>query len=571
MSRARRAPAARAAAAVTVALGLAVPGAAVLAFRFAEPAARAARAVLAVHAARAPRVAIVLIDTNISPPAARLASERREATAYVRALPPGAEVGLITFGDGWRLVLAPASRRSLAISSIAAVRPAGFSSQGMAGALAGAVAEITRLGAAASSRLLLLSDGEMLTQPPPPVTIPVDVVSAPDDHQDDYLVNVRQVAIASHGRRVDPGGVARLAEAFPAAPGPLGAPGSPGPASPGGGHGRPAAVAGAPAGVPLPVMACVVFVALLFFAVLALRSLRPGGRSRLARQIGRYGPSGLAPAGRPEGRTEGRLARRAIALTSRLLRARHAEPLLARRLESAGIIRPPAEWALLGVSVSVTLAAVLALLLGNLIVGVVAGLAAGWAGMRLLLSVRIARRRTAFDEQLPNVLQLLASSVQSGFSLPQALDAVVREDAQPASGEFARALAESRIGVDLADAMDAVAARLGSSDLRWVVMAVRIQRETGGNLAEVLRNTAATMRERAYLRRQFRTLSAEGRLSAYILLALPVLVGAWLFYSDPSYMRPLYLTFLGLAMLAGSGLLIVIGAIWMRNLVKAEV
>jgi Flp pilus assembly protein TadB len=194
----------------------------------------------------------------------------------------------------------------------------------------------------------------------------------------------------------------------------------------------------------------------------------------------------------------------------------------------------------------------------------------GWMAMRLILSVKISRRRAAFDGQLPNVLQLVGSSIQTGFSLAQALDAVVREDAQPASGEFARALGEAQLGADLADALEAVANRLDSRDLRWVVMAIRIQRETGGNLAEVLRNTVNTMRERAYLRRQVRSLSAEGRLSAWVLLSLPVLVGGWLFYANPRYMHPLYTTFFGVIMLVIAFVLVVIGAFWMRNVINVE-
>jgi Flp pilus assembly protein TadB len=172
---------------------------------------------------------------------------------------------------------------------------------------------------------------------------------------------------------------------------------------------------------------------------------------------------------------------------------------------------------------------------------------------------------------LPDVLQLIAGSLQSGFSLPQSLDAVVREDTQPAAGEFSRALAEARIGADLEDALQRVADRMDSTDLRWTVMAIRIQREVGGNLAEVLLTTMGTMRERAFLRRQVRALSAEGRLSAYILVALPILTGAWFFYSDPKYMRLLYTTIPGLIMFIGSGLFIVLGAFWMRKLINIEV
>jgi tight adherence protein B len=273
----------------------------------------------------------------------------------------------------------------------------------------------------------------------------------------------------------------------------------------------------------------------------------------------------------PEPAGDGKVARTAVGVMTQLLQSRDSGPKLALRLDHAGVTRQPGEWALLGVCVCVVLAAALTVTTGNVVVGVALGILAGWLGMRLALSVKIARRRAAFDEQLPNVLQLVAGSLQTGFSVAQAIDAVVREEAQPAAGEFARALTETRLGVDLDVALDGVADRLGSTDLRWVVMALRIQRETGGNLAEVIRNTVGTMRERAYLRRQVRSLSAEGRLSAYVLLALPIVVGGWLMFSSPNYMRPLYTTAFGVLMLSMAALLVVAGAFWMRKLINVEV
>jgi tight adherence protein B len=183
---------------------------------------------------------------------------------------------------------------------------------------------------------------------------------------------------------------------------------------------------------------------------------------------------------------------------------------------------------------------------------------------------RISRRRTAFADQLPDVLQLVAGALQTGFSLPQALDAVVRENSQPAAGEFSRALAETRIGGELEVAMNKVADRMNSTDLRWTVMAISIHRQVGGNLVEVLRNTVDTMRERAQVRRQVRALSAEGRLSAYILIALPILLGAYMFLAKRDYIRPLYTTPAGLVMLIGGAVLVVVGSIWMRNVIKLE-
>jgi Flp pilus assembly protein TadB len=248
-----------------------------------------------------------------------------------------------------------------------------------------------------------------------------------------------------------------------------------------------------------------------------------------------------------------------------------AEQRLAGRLELAGISRKPAEWTFIGGCAGFVIAAALSIITGNVILGLLVGALVGWLSMRILLSILIRRRRAAFAEQLPDLLQLLASSLQSGFSLPQALDAIVREDAQPAAGEFARALAEARLGGDLEDCLETIADRMASDDLRLTVMAVRIQRSIGGNLAEVLTTIVSTIRERGYLRRQVHALSAEGRLSAYVLIALPVAVGAFLFVVNPKYMRPLHTTHLGEFMLAGAVALLVVGTLVMRQMIKLEV
>jgi len=321
-------------------------------------------------------------------------------------------------------------------------------------------------------------------------------------------------------------------------------------------------------GMPLLAVLALVFAALFVIALLATGSLRAQDQRReLADRIERYGPrhGPDMPAG------DAKAASAAVGWTTQLLRSSNVERGLAERLDLAGIARKPAEWALLGVCAGFVAAAALALATGNVLIGILGGALIGWLGMRLYVSLRIGRRRAAFGEQLPDVLQLIAGSLQSGFSLPQAVDAVVREGTQPSAGEFSRALAEARVGADLEDAMRRVADRMDSTDLRWTVMAIRIQREVGGNLAEVLRTTVGTMRERAFLRRQVGALSAEGRLSAYILIALPIAIGAWFFYSAPGYMRPLYTTLVGLLMLVGSGVLVVIGALWMRKLIRIEV
>lgn len=314
-----------------------------------------------------------------------------------------------------------------------------------------------------------------------------------------------------------------------------------------------------------------IFVALFLIAATILGSLWRAGEHRdLASRIGRYGPRhGASQATDAANGGQGTVHSVALDMTKRLI-SPAAQQRLAGRLELAAVQRKPAEWVLLGVGGGVVIAAVVSVLTTNVLIGVLVGAVVGWLGMSMLLNFLIRRRRNAFADQLPDLLQLLASSLLAGFSLLQALDAVVRETSQPAAGEFARALAEARFGSDLEDCLDTVADRMGSDDLRWTVLAIRIQRGIGGNLAEVLSTTVSTIRERGFLRRHVQALSAEGRLSAYVLIALPLLAAAYLFLTDPTYMRPLYTTGVGQVMLAGAFVLVVIGALLMRQMIKVE-
>ncbi len=118
----------------------------------------------------------------------------------------------------------------------------------------------------------------------------------------------------------------------------------------------------------------------------------------------------------------------------------------------------------------------------------------------------------------------------------------MREGNDPIAAEFNRALVEARLGVPIEEALDNIADRMNSQDFHWVVLAIRVQREVGGNLAEVLTNVAATLRERERLRRQVQVLSAEGRLSAVIIALIPILFAVFLLLARPTYLEPLYTT-----------------------------
>jgi tight adherence protein B len=318
----------------------------------------------------------------------------------------------------------------------------------------------------------------------------------------------------------------------------------------------------------------IVFLGLLGIGVLLLwgpRS-RPARAARLE-QLDNYAWSSPAPtlaALAGEG-AEGTMTTAALSAVDRLLRSDQTRSRIATGLERAGIRMRPQEWLLLRISAVIVGAAVLTVLTGNLPLGVLLGALIGWFSTHLIVKIKASRRCAAFADQLPDVLQLIASSLRSGFSLAQALDGVVREGPQPAVSEFGRALAETRLGVDVEDALDGVAARMNSRDLAWVVMAVRISHEVGGNLAEVLLTTVQTIRERAQLKRQVRALSAEGRLSAYILIALPLFIAGYFVMVRPQYLRPLYTQPIGIGMLAFAVIGMFVGSWWMSRVVKVEV
>lgn len=248
---------------------------------------------------------------------------------------------------------------------------------------------------------------------------------------------------------------------------------------------------------------------------------------------------------------------------------RGLERRIQHRLDGAGSRFTPAEWLLVHVGVFVV-AALAGLLLGDVALFLVAAVL-GAAGPWVHLGLRTGRRRKAFAAAIPDTLQLMSGSLAAGTSLAQAAEAVTREGSEPVAGEFRRALVETRLGVPLEDALDGVAERYDSEDLHWAVMAIRIQREVGGNLAELLDTVAATMREREYVRRQVSALSAEGRLSAWVLGALPALFLLYMLVANRDYVTPLFTDPRGLVLLVGGALWLGVGVFWMSRLVKVEV
>jgi tight adherence protein B len=301
----------------------------------------------------------------------------------------------------------------------------------------------------------------------------------------------------------------------------------------------------------------VVFAALAL-ALLALLAPRP-------RHVTLDMPSGAAGSS-AAGPPLAAFTRRLVAVTERRLERRGQSGKVARQLERAGIDLRPGEFVVLAVGGSVAAA-----MLGSVVVGppgAVLGAAFGVVVGRSLLRYLADRRRGRFAEQLPDTLQLMSGSLRTGYGIMQALDAVVREADEPTASEFSRLMTENRLGRDLTESLSAMAQRIELEDFDWVVQAIGIHRDVGGDLAEVLDRVGETIRERDQIRRQVKALSAEGRLSAVILVGLPIFMAVMISVVQPGYLGELTTVPLGWAMIVTGGVLMVIGTIWVRRLVR---
>jgi tight adherence protein B len=254
-----------------------------------------------------------------------------------------------------------------------------------------------------------------------------------------------------------------------------------------------------------------------------------------------------------------------------LKRNRGLEAKIAHRLEGAGSKWRSAEWLLFHAGFFV-LASIVGLLLGggNLILGLIF-MAVGAIGPWFYLGFRRSRRRKKFERLLPDTLQLMSGSLAAGLSLAQSVDTIVKEGTEPMAGEFRKVLVETRLGLSLETALQGVADRFDSKDFEWVVMAINIQRQVGGNLSELLNTVAATIREREYMRRQVAALAAEGKLSAYVLGGLPPAFLLYLLLANHDYVMVLFTRPIGILMLVGGAVILSVGIFWMSRIIKVEV
>jgi Flp pilus assembly protein TadB/Mg-chelatase subunit ChlD len=566
------------------------------------------RPVPATTAANRTRAVVVVFDTSASMAGAPLVAARTAALRYAAALPPDVLLGLVVFADRPWPLLEPTRDRA-AFAAALARAPTGnktalYDSVGRAVDLLGArVPDGDR-------SVVVLTDGRDTASAEPAVAVRRRLESAPAIVQ---LVEfrtsakappadpaMREVVGASGGQVLAATDAAELVDAFETiatstvtfldvtARVPTSLAGHAGhvrvdvlvggrrlvatapvqlAGTPGGGALHPFRAGGSPGWPRIAALGA----AAALLAMLVLLAGRPVLSARQRRlRVAQAAAGGMTGAAGGEDAGPGALGRTALAMAKRVSTRRSRSERVALLLDRAGMRLRPHEWLIVEVVTAMAAVAVLGLLLPWWL-GLLVGPFLGWLATGAFLRFKVSRRTRAFADQLPDALQMLVGSLRSGFALPQALAALVRDGADPIAGEFGRALAETRLGVELETALEKTAERVDSQDLAWLVMAIRIQREVGGNLAEVLETAVGTMRERARLRRHVRALSAEGRLSAWVLIAMPVGVGAWMFLFRGQYVRPLVTQPLGITMLVAAVILVGLGAFVMSRMVKVEV
>lgn len=175
----------------------------------------------------------------------------------------------------------------------------------------------------------------------------------------------------------------------------------------------------------------------------------------------------------------------------------------------------------------------------QLVMGIVSGFV-GFFAPRIYVARQTSKRLHQFEQQLPDTLSLWVNALRSGYSVLQSMEAISRDAPDPTSTEFKRVVQEVSLGIDMPDAMQHMLDRVESEDLDLVVTAVNIQREVGGNLAEILEIISHTIRERVKLKGEIRVLTAQGRITGYLISGLPILLALFLYSINPKYMGNLF-------------------------------
>ncbi len=319
-----------------------------------------------------------------------------------------------------------------------------------------------------------------------------------------------------------------------------------------------------------------VIVLLLFLGIARLSAGNPDIKGRLNRFVGEGGedkPKELKKEEKKQfslGLGETKLAARVDKAVSQ----RTFGKTVQRRLAQADLKLTLFEYMLIKVFTVIT-GLVLGLFLGRggavtQVIFTLAGVAAGYFGPDYFVKFRLNKRLKDFNGQLGDTISLLANSLRSGYSLLQSMELVARESTDPIGTEFKRVVREVGLGLTPADALSNLLRRMPSDDLDLLITAINIQYEVGGNLAQILDTISHTIRERVRIKGEIQVLTAQGRVSGYIITALPPLIGVVVTVINPAYMSTMW-DFPWIIMPICGGVMVFVGFLVIRKIVNIEV
>jgi tight adherence protein B len=311
-----------------------------------------------------------------------------------------------------------------------------------------------------------------------------------------------------------------------------------------------------------------IFLAIGAFVVVAVVVVLIGflatGKSKTRERLERYtGTAEQAPLVQTQGPTD------SLPTVSRILSSRGLTEKLMLDISRAGLKWRPSEFAVMVAAWTILPVFILFILHMQPVVIILAGLL-GFCVPVVYLKAKQGARMRAFNNQIADALSLMASSLRSGYSFMRAMQVVSSEMPPPISEEFGRVIDECNVGVPTEDALMHLVQRVQSYDMELVVTAVTIQIQLGGNLAEILDTIAETIRERVRINGEVAALTADGRLSGIILIALPICLGCVIYTLSPGYLTPLLTQHTGKMLMLGAVVSTVFGALIIRKMLQID-
>ena len=533
-----------------------------------------------------PDAVIIVLDASGSMQGAKIQTARDVGIKFLKQVPTGVSVGLVTFNSQGIVAINPTLTYSLIRKGLQAVAPAGDTSL-----YDGIIKAISIVPAGSTARLVVLTDGDDTSS----TVLPANVVTKLK--KSGYAIDIVTVGSGSKniqvlqsftdtgsGRLLQAKDASALADIFTAVL--VSAPPTPSPTptpTPTPSPTPTPAVTVAPEPPPAtltsilygPIGQAALTAVAIFscgFFVIRLRRRRLHSNAihdTLAEYdavAGSKKNTNLEDTADYEG---GRLRPRKKNQALAVVKSK-TFPGLADRLDRAALMISAERWVTTCGLVAALLSVVLFAISHSWAVSSLISVPVVVIGQNVFIKSREAATLRAFEDGLADFLTIIASGLRSGMSFAQAVDSAAMEGTGEVVRQIRRALAEVQVGSTLDTALARVATRMHSDDLAWTISALRIQREVGGNLSKILDTASSTIRGRAELRREVRALSAEGRLSAYVLLALPLGIFGFLLLSRRDYVRIFWTEPVGIFMLTMFFTFVLVGWFWIRKIVMVK-